>query len=272
MSLVDEFADFVGSVPTRELALPRGAAHVWDLGSGSPVVLLHGIAGARRIFFRVVPLLARDRRVIVPLLRGEDEAVRERAPGPYLDDVGALLEGLDLSDVTLLGVSFGGYLALAYAARGDPRVARAVVQGGFARYRLRLADRVALRLSYLGPDALGAAYFRRRVLKGRESSLVARHCPGLETLVADWMGKTPFSSLRARTYMISRHDAFERMETPITIAHGRLDSVVRFDHFERLRDRAPRAEAVVWDDAGHNVALTHPERLVELVATSRARS
>ena len=37
MSLVDEFADFIGSVPYRETALPWGTAQVWEAGEGSPV-------------------------------------------------------------------------------------------------------------------------------------------------------------------------------------------------------------------------------------------
>ncbi|MGH7162115.1 MAG: alpha/beta fold hydrolase, partial [Planctomycetota bacterium] len=70
MSLVDAFADFVGSVPSRRVALPWGECRVWDTGAGRPVVLLHGIAASRRVFFRLVPLLAARRRVVVPLLRG----------------------------------------------------------------------------------------------------------------------------------------------------------------------------------------------------------
>lgn len=266
MSWVDGFADFVGAVPYRKVELPWGATHVWDVGEGSPVVLMHGIAGGRRLFYRLVPLLARTHRVIVPPLRGEDIASTARTPDVYLDDLAALLDALELSGAALLGISFGAYLTLGYAARGDPRVIRAIVQGGFPRFRLRVADRATLWASYLLPPSVGSAYFKYRTLRGREGALLRERAPGLDALVADWMGKTPFATLRARTRMIARHAHDGHIEMPLSIAHGRLDSVVPFGSFERLRELYPDAQATAWDDAAHNVALTHPERLAGLLS------
>jgi pimeloyl-ACP methyl ester carboxylesterase len=127
LSLVDEFAFFVGRV--------RSTAGAWDEGEGAPVVLLHGIAGGRRSFFRLVPLLAKRRRVVVPLLRGEERPEPRATMDDLLDQLAGLLERLDLKGVTLLGTSFGGFLALAYTARHDPRVEAVVVQGAFASPR-----------------------------------------------------------------------------------------------------------------------------------------
>ena len=50
---------------------PDGNIEYIEVGSGPPLVLLHGVAGSRRAFFRVVPLLAERYRVLVPELRGE---------------------------------------------------------------------------------------------------------------------------------------------------------------------------------------------------------
>ncbi len=66
--------------------------------------------------------------------------------------------------------------------------------------------------------------------------------------------------------MIARHAHAARASTPLVLAHGRLDSVVPFGHFERLKEQYPGASAVVWEDAGHNVALTHPQHLASLTA------
>ena len=90
-SLVDAFADFTGSVASREVPLPWGPAQVWDVGTGKPVVLLHGIAGGRRTLFRLVPLLAATRRVIVPPLRGEDSPAPRATFPRILDDLARLL-------------------------------------------------------------------------------------------------------------------------------------------------------------------------------------
>jgi 3-oxoadipate enol-lactonase len=267
VTLVDAFADFVGGVDHREVTLPWGETGVWEVGEGRPVVLLHGIAGSRRVFFRLVPLLARTRRVIVPLLRGEDIACPRVTLEGLLDDLAALLRALDLTETTLLGVSFGGALALAYGERRDPRVEDIVVQGAFATFRLRWTDRIALALSRLAPDALGARYFGWRVLRGPECRLLREHAPGLDVLVADWSAKTPFPTLRSRTHLIGRMDldaAVRAIEVPLTVAQGEADRVVPRLYFEHLSRLRPDATRVLWPGVGHLAALSHPDAVAAL--------
>jgi pimeloyl-ACP methyl ester carboxylesterase len=259
VSLVDDFAAFVGRVESEEGA--------WVMGEkGPPVVLLHGIAGGRRLFFRIVPRLAERFRVIVPILHGEARPAPTATLADLLDDLALLLERLDLREVRLLGTSFGGYVALAYARRRDPRVKELIVQGAFPRYRLRLMDRVVLALSHLVPASVASAYFVHRVLHGREIRLLARHAPGMEPLVAGWQGKTPFASLRRRTHLI----AGPALQVPdglsLTIAHGGEDAVVPREAFEKLKRACPRARAVLWDGVGHMAPLTHPELVAGLVS------
>ncbi|MHC4548516.1 MAG: alpha/beta fold hydrolase [Planctomycetota bacterium] len=271
MDLVDAFAAFVGTVPYREARLPGGKVRVWDMGEGPPLVLLHGIAASRRIFFRVTPLLAARHRVIAPPLRGEDRPAPRATHAALVDDLAALLDDLALDGVTLFGTSFGGTLALAYAARRDPRVAQVIVQGAFARFPLRPFDRAAHALSYLFPAGVGAAYFRRRVRRGPETRLLAEHAPGLEVLLPDWSAGTPFATLRRRIRVISRMNLaaeVKRIDVPLTFAHGEKDRVVPRAHFEELRGLRPDSRSVLWDDVGHNAVLTHPQHIVALLDSS----
>ena len=273
MSLVDAFADFVGGVPTTTLAMAHGDARVWDAGRGPPLVMLHGIAASRRVFFRVVGPLAEQRRVLVPALRGEERARRRLALDDLLDDVAALLEGLDLRGVTLFGFSFGGWLALAYGARRDPRVERIVVQGGFARYPLRVVDRIALEVGGLVPPSWASWYFRRRVLAGRENALLDAHDPALALLNAEWQGKTPVATLRARTRLIAGIDLAPRLPSiavPLTLLQGTLDPVVPRRLFDRLRALCPGAGTALLDGAGHLAALTHPVELARAILSAPA--
>jgi pimeloyl-ACP methyl ester carboxylesterase len=261
VSLVDAFADFIGSVPYREVDLPWGRAQVWDQGAGRPVVLLHGIAGGRRAFFRLVPLLAASRRVIVPPLRGEDMPAPRARFDDLLGDLARLLEALDLKDATLFGTSFGGALALAYGARADPRVAEIRVQGTFHRFRLRPFDRAAHLVSYVLPGAFGAAYLARRIRRGPETRLLREHAAGIDVLFPHWCAMTPFPTVRRRVAILGSLDlaaAVRGIRVPLSFLHGEKDRIVPRACFEALRKLRPDAPATLLAGAGHNLPLTHP--------------
>ncbi|WP_046216088.1 alpha/beta fold hydrolase [Paenibacillus wulumuqiensis] len=89
-----------------------------DTGTGEPLVLLHGFMGSAAYWDEVVPELSKRYRCIVPDLRGHG---RSPAPeGSYrieqmAEDVIRLLDHLELSQVTVLGHSMGGYIALVLA-------------------------------------------------------------------------------------------------------------------------------------------------------------
>jgi len=258
--LVDAFADFTGSVAYREVDLPWGRAQVWDVGEGRPVVLLHGIAGGRRTLFRLVPLLAGSRRVIVPPLRGEDRPAPHATWNDLLDDLARLLDALDVEDVTLFGASFGGAVAMGYGARGDPRVAEIRVQGTFKGFRLRPRDRLVHLLSYAVPSRLGALYFASRVRRGPEMELLREHAAGIDTLFPGWCAKTPFPTLRRRIALLHRldlSDAIRAIRVPLHLLHGEKDRVVPRAFFEELRRLRPDAPATLLPAAGHNLPLSH---------------
>ncbi len=113
-------------------------------GSGEPLVLVHGLGTTRAIWHRVVPNLARERRVVLVDVPGFgesdslgdgfeferiaiaiDDVVAERVEGPY----------------DLLGTSLGGALALTLATERPASVRRLVLAApaGFHPHHPRIA-------------------------------------------------------------------------------------------------------------------------------------
>ena len=112
---------------------------------GPPLVLVPGLAGGLDLLGPLAQSLARDFRVITYQLRGEDNCFVLRQPFQLADLVYDLAEFVDclcLESPTVLGVSFGGLLALEYAARFPYRLNRLVVQGAGARFERNLLQAV----------------------------------------------------------------------------------------------------------------------------------
>lgn len=88
--------------------------HWIEEGSGPPVVLLHGLGDSHQTWSKVVPSLARTRRVLVPDLAGY--GLSGRPDADYTLDwhahlLGAWLGALRLDEVDLVGHSYGGGVA-----------------------------------------------------------------------------------------------------------------------------------------------------------------
>ena len=94
--------------------------HYVELGSGPPILMVHGLAGNLRNFARsVVEDLSRDHRVILLDRPGSGYSVRGKGVSARLPDQAALvakfIERLDIGRPLLVGHSLGGAVSLALA-------------------------------------------------------------------------------------------------------------------------------------------------------------
>ncbi len=104
-------------------------------GGGPPVVLLHGLASNARIWDLTAPLLARSFRVLALDQRGHglSDKPNEGYDFPSISgELTALIEALGLERPGLVGHSWGGSVALQFAADHPEAIPwLALVDGGF---------------------------------------------------------------------------------------------------------------------------------------------
>src|SRR5271170_5475493 len=93
------------------------------IGRGAPIVIVHGGPGASHDYFLPYLLpLARQNRLVFIDERGSGRSQKLEDPAGYtvenmVEDVEAVRQGLVLGKITLLGHSYGGVLAQAYALK-----------------------------------------------------------------------------------------------------------------------------------------------------------
>ena len=103
---------------------------VFQTGDGRATVLLHSLLSDRGAFDRIVPRLARERRVLLPDLPGFGNSA---AAGPRLEDFADRIAenfnrlGLSPSETDVLGNGFGGFVAVALAVRHGRKFNRLVL-------------------------------------------------------------------------------------------------------------------------------------------------
>ena len=85
--------------------------HYEEYGSGTPLLLVHGLGSSTLDWEYQVPVLSQQHRVISLDLRGHgrSDKPRERySIAGFAEDVAALIEHLNLAPVHLVGISMGG--------------------------------------------------------------------------------------------------------------------------------------------------------------------
>lgn len=248
-----------------------GAAtvEVESIGAGRDLVLLHSLLADRTAFERAAPLLARKRRVWLVNLPGygASTAIDADSIEHYADHIAAVLDSLHLGrDTDVLGNGFGGFIAVALAARHGERIARLIAApalNGFPDpakqpfYRMaNLAANEGMRaildaaIGRMFPEAFAAAHpeiaaERRGALEKADPTCFRRACLALAKL--DLSGAVP--AIRNRTLvLVGSEDA----TTPPALA-GQLAASISGARFQEL------------PGCGHCPQIEDPTRFVAAV-------
>ena len=142
--------------------------------SGTPVVLLHGggVDSATLSWSEIIRIVAHRHRVFAPDLPGYGQS--ESADIPYTMEfyvrfVEHLLEGLNLENACLVGLSLGGAIALGLTLDAPERIEKLVLVGTYG-----IQDKaVSHRLSYLYVHLPGLAELSNWLI-GRSRAIVRR--------------------------------------------------------------------------------------------------
>lgn len=232
------------------------------------VVLVHGSMDRSSAFARVQRHLA-DLHVVRYDRRGYGRSLELGPPPAFDHQVEDLEHVMAGRHGVVVGHSLGGVVALALAQR-RPELVRAVVA-----YESPMAWEPWWSSRSAGGDALAApspqdaaeGFMRRMVGQERwerlpSSTRSARRAEG-PALLAD------LRQIRDRSQPPYQP---EQVHIPVVAAHGSESS----DNHRRtavvLAERAPRAELVVVEGAGHGVHLTHPGELARLARVALERA
>src|ERR1700722_20179646 len=107
--------------------------YYYPLGRGKPLLILHGGPGASHDYFLPYLLpLARHNQLVFIDERGSGRSEKLEDASKYtvenmVDDVEALRRGLNLGKISLLGHSYGGALAQAYALKYQKNLSHLVL-------------------------------------------------------------------------------------------------------------------------------------------------
>ena len=243
-------------------------------GEGRPVVLIHGwpLNGASWSN-QVGPLSEKGHRVITYDRRGfgSSEPAERYDYDALAADVAAILEGLDLKEVTLVGFSMGGGGVARYvSAHGEERLRSVVFAAGVPPYLLKTAENPD------GPMEEAQANEMESQLKADRKAFFEGFTPGFYSagdqlcVTEEQLQETIAMALQsdenaavACMAAFGTTDFREDLPTisvPTLVIHGDSDGVVPVEGSgQRTHEAISHSEFVLIPGAPHGLIVSHAE-------------
>lgn len=243
---------------------------VEDVGSGKPVVLVHGYSQSRLCWRNQFKSdLTDDFRLVAMDNRGHGESDKPRDAYAdselWAEDVHSLLTELELDDVVLVGWSYGGLVALDYIeAFGTERVAGLNLVGGVSEIGTETGT------SRLGPeyvDLIEGFVSTDAEMSVRTLRQFVDLCVYEDLSTADRYYMLGYNvvvpphvrdALRDRTV---RHDSdLAALDIPVLLTHGEEDAVVLPAAAREYAKLIDDVTLSMYPDTGHSPFWEQPER------------
>lgn len=244
--------------------------HWVEMGSGDPVVLLHGIPESWYCWHHQIPYLARQFRVIVPDLKGY--GLSDKRDGDYTTpacarEILALLDALEIETFRLAGHDWGSPIADRIGEQAPERVLQYVrasisvhrydVRNSLHHYYLNKDPEAGARLmhkarAYVGVWFDSSCHPATRPPQAELDRIVFEFSrPGVGESVARYfrdMNKTPPMD-------------YSKLTMPVLYVHGEYDPRQPVEYARGLEDHIPGLQAVLLLACGHFVTHEQPEAM-----------
>ncbi len=251
----------------------RTAYYVAGNKNGRPVILLHGMTASADNYREIMHYFSDEHWLIAPDIPGFGESGdTEPYTMPHLVEwLAAFHDALELPPAIVLGHSFGGALATAYAVtypedvRGLFLIAPAVLAGNYFPESLK---RMSIAFGLID---LGMALSQNEIIDQQQMGRAVYDTAVYESDGIMERRKRNVQLARASGNVLKAlafHDDSDKLgnvDMPVSLVWGEHDPVVLPSDGEKLVESFPNAELHLLPECGHVVMLEKPAELWSLL-------
>ena len=247
--------------------------HTLDVGTGAPVLLLHGMPSPPEELVALAATLA-GRRALIPFMpgyAGAPPATGRQGFAPIETALLALLAERGVADVDIVGTSAGAYRAIRLALSGRVPVRSLTLLGGFAGLSPNERDgmRGFARALRDGVDLRGVAVPRMLAKTSVADAARVRAVEGWLSLASPDVLIEELEDLADAPSLLDR---VGELDVPITLRVGAEDVAIPPSHSESIASRARDAVLEIVPGVGHALLVEDFTETARSVQRAVARS
>lgn len=226
------------------------------------LVYVAGLDGTGELFYKQIPGLTQNYRVVTFRLREDPSATYENLAA----DIAAIIESLDEPSATIVGESFGGSIVLHFALRYPLMVERLVIVNSFPRYRRRLRIHLAAFFSSILPPWFVVPF---RVASATLGLLIDGVSRQDRKKILQVLRAVEMKSYARRLQLIAEvnvEDRLAEIHAPTLLIATERDLLVpSVREAQAMQKRLPNATVKTLKRKGHACLLRDDVRLCELL-------
>ena len=244
----------------KEQVITSGKFKYLEVGSGKPIVILHGLMGSLSNFQGVTDYFPKEGyKVIIPMLPIYDLPLLKTNVKQFAQYVNSFIDHLELTDVILLGNSLGGHIGLLVSLLFPEKIKGLIITGSSGLYE----------------NSMGESYPKRE-----DRGYMTRKCQEFfydPKVATDEIVDEVFETVNDRKKLIKilaiaksaiRHNMAKdlpKIQVPTAIIWGENDIVTPPDVGHDFNRLLPNSNLYWIENCGHAPMMEHPDLFNDLM-------
>lgn len=278
----------------QEIFIQSGEAHLFcrTIGRGKPLLVIHGGPGMTQDY--LLPYLYKlgeNNFVIFYDQRGCGESMGEITPETiqlktFIEDIDSIRRAFHFKKISILGHSWGGFLAMHYALAYPGSVKKLILSNsipassdGFSLFVEEYLQRIAPFQEEMA-EIYHTEEFERadpKLVEHLHRIMFRTYCFRPEKVDLLNLAMTPFATLHgAKVYALFRETVFEKpfdlhipleeLKIPTLIIHGKADPIPSITA-QALHESIPNSQFILMEQCGHFPYVEEPEVYFDYLKT-----
>jgi 2-hydroxy-6-oxonona-2,4-dienedioate hydrolase len=244
----------------KEQVITSGKFKYLVVGSGKPIVILHGLMGSLSNFQGVTDYFPKEGyKVIIPMLPIYDLPLLKTNVKQFAQYVNSFIDHLELTDAILLGNSLGGHIGLLVSLLFPEKIKGLIITGSSGLYE----------------NSMGESYPKRE-----DRGYMTRKCQEVfydPKVATDEIVDEVFETVNDRKKLIKilaiaksaiRHNMSKdlpKIQVPTAIIWGENDIVTPPDVGHDFNRLLPNSNLYWIENCGHAPMMEHPDLFNDLM-------